>query len=340
MSATLLGFLDSKIKDEFKGDAWRTNKIGGHLCLSSKIKENELEDLKRLSICENCKKQMIFIGQIGCPLEFDNYDRFLIFYACDGEKCDKWSIIRYIQDADEYGKQEEKESVQIESNWLDEQNDWNDEVDLKDENLEDNLEGNLEDKEDKESNLNTNEINQFIIINEHSKDFIQPYYLDVDLENQTADSIKLDSHVEELIKQYKDKNENKDNEEFSKMEETDILENYNNDLQTYKFYKKLSLANGQVIRYSWNQSPLVNSSNLCLEEIKCDNCGSLKVFELQLMPALINYLRFKDKPLNIEFASVLVYTCKQNCSTKMLTQESFVVLNEVEQMIPDEILKL
>ena len=338
--STLLGFLDSKIKDEYTGEPWKTSKIGGHLCLP--LKENELNDLKRLSTCDKCNVMMIFIGQICCPLEIDNYDRYLIVFACNTVKCGQWSVIRYIQDASDRPTVEcssnRKEELKFEeSNWLNDQDDWNDDaVNEGTNNVESIGEDNATDR---------TETKPFTVFNEDANEFIQPYYLAVDLESQTEASVKLDDHVNDLLKNYKEKNADSKSQsgtdEYSRIDETDILENYNNDVQTYRFYKKLSLVAGQVIRYGWNQSPLLNSSNVKLDEtLSCANCGSIKVFEFQLMPALINYLRLRtnNEPLNVDFATVLVFTCKQNCSVKMLTRESFMVLEENDQHIPEHLL--
>lgn len=341
--STLLGFLGSKIKDEFAEAAWKTNKIGGHPCVSASIKQEELNDLKRFTICEQCDERMVFIGQICCPLEIDSYDRYLIMFACNKANCNRWSVIRYLQSAtesnDSTGNLQPEKAVQGE-NWLNDQDDWNDGGAM--EEVNDDAGTNEATGESLEKNRITE--NQFVVVNEDANEFIQPYYLEVEAEHQTEEHAKLDSHVEELLKSYKlkenEKSTSKDTE-YTKIDETDLLENYNNDVQTYKFYKKLSLASGQVIRYGWSEKPLLNASNLNLETANCDQCGSARVFEFQLMPALINHLKFKgsNQPLNLEFATVLVFTCAQNCSARMLTRESYLVLEEADQNIPEDILK-
>jgi len=49
---------------------------------------------------------------------------------------------------------------------------------------------------------------------------------------------------------------------------------------------------------------------------RCKHCGSKRVFELQLMPTLINFLRFgnrKDEEI-LDFGCVAVYSCSNSCS--------------------------
>lgn len=346
--STLLGFLDSKIKDEFASDAWKANKIGGRLCVPSSIEQQELNDLKRYTVCEACDERMVFVGQIFCPLEIDNFDRYLIFFTCNKANCKRWSVIRYLQEAAESNPQSNdqanvdgsKSGEALKEDWLNDQDDWNDDARMA------NDESGAQNEIDHSSHQNRPTDRQFIVVNEDTNEFIQPYYLQVEQEDHNEEHAKLDSHVEELLKSYKLKEKNEKSAskdaEYTKIDETDLMENYNNDVQTYRFYKKLSLASGQVIRYGWNQKPLLNASDVSLETTaNCEQCGSVRVFEFQLMPALINYLKFKSNnlALDLDFASVLVFTCKQNCSARMLIREAYLVLEEIDQNIPEELLK-
>ena len=49
----------------------------------------------------------------------------------------------------------------------------------------------------------------------------------------------------------------------------------------------------------------------------CDNCGSKRIFEFQVMPQLLAYLKLNED-LNsnntIDWASLYVYTCEKNCN--------------------------
>lgn len=340
--STLLGFLDpKKIKDEFSGDAWKANKIGGRLCVPASIGDQELNDLKRFTVCEECNERMVFVGQICCPLEIDNFDRYLLVFACNRANCKHWSVIRYLQEAAASDQQPKDQATATDSkeapkaDWLNDQNDWDDgDATIANESS------------TQKSRPAESQSSSFVVVNEDVNELVQPYYLLVEPEDQTEEHTKLDSHVEELLKNYKLKEKNEKSAskdaEYSAIDETDLLDNYNNDVQNYRFYKKLALAPGQVIRYGWNQKPLVNASDVSLDAVaNCEQCGSARVFEFQLMPALINHLKFKSNnlALNVEFASVLVFTCERNCSTRMLTREAYLVLEEADdQNIPKEII--
>ncbi|XP_022092764.1 programmed cell death protein 2-like isoform X1 [Acanthaster planci] len=81
------------------------------------------------------------------------------------------------------------------------------------------------------------------------------------------------------------------------------------------FAKKLQLCPEQCIRYSWCGSPLyLTSPNEGAVIPPCPYCGRQRVFEVQLMPPLINTLHDADRPdVQIDFGVVIIYTCKASC---------------------------
>jgi len=66
-------------------------------------------------------------------------------------------------------------------------------------------------------------------------------------------------------------------------------------------------------RYQWNGIPLiVTDSGMPPCPPSCQYCGSPKVFELQLMAPLVYLLKIRSR-IDIEFGTVIVYTCSQSC---------------------------
>jgi len=45
---------------------------------------------------------------------------------------------------------------------------------------------------------------------------------------------------------------------------------------------------------------------------KCRHCQSPSIFEFQLMPALVNFLKINNQ-IGLEFGTVFIYTCSANC---------------------------
>ncbi|XP_013384996.1 programmed cell death protein 2-like [Lingula anatina] len=83
-----------------------------------------------------------------------------------------------------------------------------------------------------------------------------------------------------------------------------------------KFKKRISLCPQQCIRYQWAGEPLYISQALgsSWKCPPCQSCGSPRVFELQLLPTLVNVLRIgTNKETSVEFGTVLVFTCKKAC---------------------------
>lgn len=55
----------------------------------------------------------------------------------------------------------------------------------------------------------------------------------------------------------------------------------------------------------------------------CKHCGKELIFEVQLMPALVQFIE-------IEFGTVLLYTCSDNCYSSNYVLEYVIVQNDVD----------
>src|SRR5699024_4704731 len=78
----------------------------------------------------------------------------------------------------------------------------------------------------------------------------------------------------------------------------------------------------QIIRYEWMGQPLL-STDAEPKPGHCGDCGAPRTFELQLMPALISILfraRLNQaKAIDLDFETILAYTCANNCTRPGLT---------------------
>lgn len=84
--------------------------------------------------------------------------------------------------------------------------------------------------------------------------------------------------------------------------------------------KQISLCPQQILRYCRGGTPLFISeppANFAQAVAACSCCGGLRTFELQLMPALVSLLQRRDggAETELEFGTVLVYTCTKSCWT-------------------------
>lgn len=150
------------------------------------------------------------------------------------------------------------------------------------------------------------------------------YEILIEEESIAADVNDLDQEkIEEQLKL---------NEHLSKDLE-DMPEN-EHDREFEVFKKRISSEPKQIIRYDRNGKPLwsTNKSKLDIDDHeipKCDNCGSKRIFEFQVMPQLLTYLKLNED-LNsqntIDWASLYIYTCENNCSSSSANETSY--LNE------------
>ncbi|PVU88701.1 hypothetical protein BB559_005440 [Furculomyces boomerangus] len=92
-----------------------------------------------------------------------------------------------------------------------------------------------------------------------------------------------------------------------------------------EFQKQMESNPGQVLRYARNPdfkedcSPLwVSESGKPYEKAvrKCELCGAERKFEFQIMPQMLNYLEVSsDLRDGIDWGTLLVYSCPENCET-------------------------
>ncbi|KAJ7994410.1 hypothetical protein DPEC_G00248990 [Dallia pectoralis] len=108
-----------------------------------------------------------------------------------------------------------------------------------------------------------------------------------------------------------------------------------------RFMKRIAACPEQVLRYSWNGSPLFLSrppADLAQIVTGCSRCGGTRVFEFQLMPALVSLLQRTDPGAGLEtaleFGTVMVFTCTNSCWSSGSTSpvEEFVYI----QADPDQ----
>ncbi|NXR58415.1 PDD2L protein, partial [Rhadina sibilatrix] len=149
----------------------------------------------------------------------------------------------------------------------------------------------------------------------------QPFYINVVDEEDCVGFLDTD-HADKLLKEYQQREcvdlEQMMSESFAgedgneKYEKSEVK---SWDHTFHKFMKRISMCPEQILRYSWGGQPLFitcPAANLEQGIPACNNCGSSRVFEFQLMPTLVSMLQ-SDSDLSVEFGTVLVYTCERSC---------------------------
>jgi pre-rRNA-processing protein TSR4 len=89
-----------------------------------------------------------------------------------------------------------------------------------------------------------------------------------------------------------------------------------------QFQLRIQLYPGQVIRYDRveydmpTREPLWVQANYKPESIpNCERCGAPRTFEFQILSTLLNYIGVNHVAVDsLDWGSLFVYTCKQNCA--------------------------
>nr|KAG5696697.1 hypothetical protein BaRGS_012066 [Batillaria attramentaria] len=166
------------------------------------------------------------------------------------------------------------------------------------------------------------------------------FYLNVF--EEPTDTGDLSDHVASLLQQYErqegrkldsllgqDQGTSRKRGGDEKYEKVDVR---HGDKTCHKFITKMQLFPQQCIRYKWSGSPLFISQPAGgkVPVDKCPSCGSVRKFELQLVPPLIPLLKLTgESDPAVEFGTVLVYTCSTSCWQQTDTwKEECVVLQQ------------
>ncbi|KAM7057700.1 programmed cell death protein 2-like isoform 2-T2 [Molossus nigricans] len=170
-----------------------------------------------------------------------------------------------------------------------------------------------------------------------------PYYICVVDEGDYRDVVSLD-HAHSLLREYQQR-EGIDMEQLpSQSLPSDGNEKYEKTIMKsgdkifYKFMKRIAACQEQILRYSWSGEPLFLTcpTSDVTELPTCSHCGAQRIFEFQLMPALVSILRSANLGLSVEFGTVLIYTCEKSCwpRNQQTPMEEFCIVQED----PDELL--
>ncbi|NXG19932.1 PDD2L protein, partial [Grallaria varia] len=166
----------------------------------------------------------------------------------------------------------------------------------------------------------------------------RPFYINVVDEEDYTGCLDTD-HADELLKEYQQR-EGVDLEQM--MAQSFAGEGGNEkyekskvkswDHTFHKFMKRISVCPEQIIRYSWGGQPLFITcppASITQGIPACSACGSSRVFEFQLMPALVSLLQ-SDSGLSVEFGTAVVYTCERSCwpANHQTPLEEFIFVQE------------
>lgn len=93
-----------------------------------------------------------------------------------------------------------------------------------------------------------------------------------------------------------------------------------------KFKTKISLEPEQILRYGRGIAPLwISGKNIPQEkDIPDCPCGAKRLFEFQVMPQLLNYLKADRLGRSVDWGVLAVFTCAESCELGTGYAEEFV----------------
>ncbi|XP_030645782.1 programmed cell death protein 2-like [Chanos chanos] len=288
--------------------------------------------------CRLCDGILSHVVQVYCPLEASPHHRTINVFACTSAQCygksESWSVLRSqcleseikpVQGADGVPV---KESPMSSTDWCEDADDWG----MGNEDTETGAVGQIQSAAQPQNippyGLDVTCRLQDLSIEgreEHwpNQPAFQAFYISVVNETDFDGHISVD-HANRLLKEYEKREGivvgNLGSSEGPEEEKYEKTKARHGDAVFSRFMKKISLCPEQVLRYSWGGSPLFITeppSNMKQMVPPCSHCGSPRVFEFQLMPAMVNLLHGADSNsgLALEFGTVLVYTCRSSCWT-------------------------
>ncbi|XP_054856139.1 programmed cell death protein 2-like isoform X2 [Eublepharis macularius] len=288
------------------------------------------------------------VVQLYCPLEGSPFHRVLNVFACAVKRCwgksESWMVLRSqyletqrkeVQDC----KSKQKQEV-APKDWCDGADDWGEDNDMV--SSEDTCSPSLgllaashpfPGEGDCASRLQALSLHEIAGVpplscsdNPTGKEQIapvwQPYYISAVEEDDYLGYSDTD-HAQKLLKEYQQR-EGVDLEQSTL--ESDVADSCGEKYEKsnvekrgqvfHKFMKRISPCQEQILRYSWGGQPLLITHPL--SDIKttvppCNSCQSKRIFEFQLMPALVSRLKSREEDPSVEFGTALVYTCEKSC---------------------------
>ncbi|XP_030907701.1 programmed cell death protein 2-like isoform X2 [Melopsittacus undulatus] len=310
----LLGLRDAAMVGLCRGSgqdpAWATSKLGGSADWVPSVRAAE----PRCGVCGRLLAQLV---QVYCPLEGSPCHRLANVFACTGTGCAgdarSWKVLRsqYLQtqekETQDYSLKQKQESHFTAKDWCDEADDWgvSDGAEtpactpLQLLGLNEAVSSSLSREVECASQLqqlclfeamDSGSLNTHSPVSEGmvmetsgSAPVFQPFYISVVDEEDYTGFLDAD-HADKLLKEYQQR-------------------------------EGVDLKQLMSERYSWGGQPLFitcppDNFSKCIPA--CSNCGSNRIFEFQLMPALVSILQ-SDSGLSVEFGTALVYTCERSC---------------------------
>ncbi|XP_028286503.1 programmed cell death protein 2-like isoform X2 [Parambassis ranga] len=327
----LIGLCDGELDSKRYQSSYLTNKVGGQPDWFPVISRQSPR-------CRRCAALLTHVVQVYCPLDSSPYHRNLHLFACPGTDCsgrsESWTVLRSQGLESEMAAAQPasrdappQEAALLTTDWCDTADDWGMEGEDGDDGWGGGLKKESQVQEEVKENPtgNTTDISsrlQDLSLEESQEEIpvFSPFFISVVEESDLFGEDDL-KHAQELLREYEKREgvavgELQGSGDGGGEEKYEKTRARHGDAIFSRFMKKISLCPQQILRYCHGGKPLFISeppSNMAQLFSACSSCGGPRTFELQLMPALVSLLQRKDSNVEVEFGTVLVYTCANSC---------------------------
>uniref|UniRef100_A0A8D0G616 Programmed cell death protein 2 C-terminal domain-containing protein n=1 Tax=Sphenodon punctatus TaxID=8508 RepID=A0A8D0G616_SPHPU len=94
-----------------------------------------------------------------------------------------------------------------------------------------------------------------------------------------------------------------------------------------KFKDRIAGEPAQILRYCrGGEDPIwISGENIPqTTDIPNCSCGAKRIFEFQVMPQLLNHLKVDSLGESVDWGTLVVYTCAENCNQDNAYTEEFI----------------
>jgi len=88
-------------------------------------------------------------------------------------------------------------------------------------------------------------------------------------------------------------------------------------------------------RYDYCGNPLPMTSIDTSSISACQNCGSQRVFEVQLMPSLMQSLTMNNQATHLDVGTLIIYSCSKSCWDGKTLVEHPIVQHDPDEALLD-----
>ncbi|KAM6927000.1 programmed cell death protein 2-like isoform 2-T2 [Lycodopsis pacificus] len=350
---TLVGLCDVEIDSKRHTCSFLTNKVGG-------LPDWSPVTSRRSPRCGRCGAPLAHVLQVYCPLEASRYHRNLHVFACTGAECsgrsDCWKVLRSqcLEEEAAVGRTSSRpdpaqEAPPSATDWCDTADDWG----VMEEEEEEGWGGGVKDRQVPEEAAApeteagevdvSGQLQDLRLVDSQEEEeeevpVLRAFFISVVDESDLCGEEDDDDlrHAQRLLREY----ERREGVVVGELEDGggggggggeekyEKTRARHGDAVFSRFMKKISLCPQQILRYCRGGRPLfVSEPPAGVAATACGSCGGTRTFELQLMPALVSLLRRTDGggggEAELEFGTVLVYTCRNSCWTSGSAVEEF-----------------